>query len=1291
MDAARVAVVRSGDARGSGYVLGGRLVLTAAHVLKDRGQVSVQLPGRPRRVRCRVVWDRFEDGPQGWDAALLLAGEELADRPLPAVRWGRLVTMQACPAQALGYPVVGQAGGDAVSCVQRDGRILPLSGRDRDRYVLAGDTGAETLGGAPPWGGISGAALWCGSTPGTPPLLTGVVAGDPPGWSHTQLEAVPAYVLAADPVTRALIEEHTGRAMLLEPADLQHVTDRAVAPRLPRSPADLLRPEQAVVSFMGREELLKDLTHWCQSHPEIQPGTPAGATTGIWEWSEGPVKARLLTGTGGAGKTRLAAELASRMTSLGWTAIRLTTDVQTPLDALSRVCRPLLVIVDYAETRASQLRTLLQAVDHNQAVSPVRILAIARAAGDWWTRAVEQPDSQALGNATVTPVPALHHTSHQRTAAYQQALGDFATRLCQLSPATDLAARVPALTAPAVVPPLTSAEFDNPLSVQMAALLALLDSIGIPRHTGSQPASLEGRLLGHERKYWDDTANSPDRGLNGERSGTETRALAVTLACLTPATDREHARKLLAQLPGLGDDSAAAVRGALATWLSDLYPAPAGSVWGSLQPDRIAEHHIGIQTSREQALFTNVLTALPGPQAAHALTVLARTAQHAQYHDVISAILRDALTIAPSALAPAALTTATRTPHPAPLITALTHLTLTTRDIALLHDLSNRLPNSTLALSEWAAALSTALVEHHDTHDPNLLALALSLNNQANRLGDLGRREEALTAATRAVQTYEALAKQQPDAYLPDHAASLNNQCNHLANLGRLEEALAAVTRAVRTYEALAKQQPDTYLHNLAASLNNQAACLGDLGRLKEALAAVTRAVQTYETLAKQRPDAYLPHLAASLTNEAASLGDLGRREEALAAATRAVQAYEALAKQQPDAYLPDLATSLSNQSNHLSKLGRREEALTVATRAVEIREVLAKQQPDAFLPDLAMSLSNQANRLAQLRRREEALAVATRAVEIREVLAKQHPDAFLPDLATSLNNQCNRLAQLGRREEALAVATRAVEIREVLAKQHPDAFLPDLAMSLNNQSNVLGDLGRHEEALAAVTRAVQTNEALAKQHPDAFLPGLAASLNNQCNHLANLGRLEEALAAATRAVEIREVLAKQQPDAFLPDLAASLNNQCNHLANLERLQEALAAATRAVEIREVLAKQQPDAFLPDLAMSLNNQAASLANLAWWEEALAAVTRAVETYEALAKQQPDAFLPNLAASLNNQAASLTNLGRRKEALAAAVRSVQTYEALAKQQPNAFAGDLERALRLCEFLRQNPEQ
>ena len=203
----------------------------------------------------------------------------------------------------------------------------------------------------------------------------------------------------------------------------------------------------------------------------------------------------------------------------------------------------------------------------------------------------------------------------------------------------------------------------------------------------------------------------------------------------------------------------------MATWLADLYPAPADSVWGSLQPDRIAEYHIGTQARREPGLFTRVLADITDAPAMQALTVLARAAQHPHHREVISSILCEAVTAAPSVLGPAALTTATRTPHPAPLIAALTHLTRTTQDITLLHHLNDQLPDSTLALSEWAADLTTALVEHRDTSDPHLPTLARALNNQSNRLADLGRREEALAAITRAVKTYQTLAGQRPEVF----------------------------------------------------------------------------------------------------------------------------------------------------------------------------------------------------------------------------------------------------------------------------------------------------------------------------------------------------------------------------------------------------------------------------------------------------------------------------------------------------------------------------------------------
>ena len=1194
MDEERVAVVRSAGSQGSGFVLGPRLVLTADHVVTDPGQVSVQLPGRAGRVSCRRVWGRFEDGPRGvWDAALLLADEDLMPgRRVVPVRWGRLVTVQPCPAQAMGYPLHNRTADQALSVLRRTGSVDPVSRADRDRYLLEGPAGPQPVGAGSPWQGMSGAALWCGSEPETAPLLTGVVVQDPPGWSHTRLEAVPAYVLAGDPAFRDLVAQHTGQAMTLEPADLQHLADTLTSTRPPRSPTDLLRPEHHVVAFHGREHLLEELVGWCRHPLPEDPDSGAGPDN-RWQEDGDPVRARLLTGPGGAGKTRLSMELASRLASHGWVTVRLTGDTGVSLRVLSRVRRPLLVVVDYAETRVAQLHALLEAVDRAEATAPVRILALARAAGDWWTRAAEDPRGHLLSTAPVEQIPPLHAGVADRAAAYRTAAHHFAAPLSRLHGyrQVDWAGRLSALTAPAAVPPLAGAAYDSALSVQMAALVALLDTTDGAPSGRQEAATLEGRMLGHERRYWDDTA--AQRGLTGERTGPQARALAVALAALVPADDRDQARGLLAALPGLGGEDAAGIRGELATWLHDLYPPAGGSYWGSVQPDRIAEHHIGthLHPDQEATLFTRFLTTLDHDQALHALTVLSRTADHLQHRDATTALLRDALSAAPRVLGAAAVTAATQSRKPAPLIDALTTLADGADDVDLLVELHDCLPLASLALADLAAMVTGKLAERLDS-PADRARLALALNNQSVRLSGLGRREEALHAVDRAVEICEVLAEAQPDAFLPDLADALNNQSLRLTALGRREEALEAINRSVEVYQGLAEGRPDAFLLDLARGLNNQAIGLSDVGRREEALESVNRAIKAYQVLAEAQPDAFLPDLALALNNQSVRLSELGRREEALSAVDRAVEICEDLAGAQPDAFLPNLAMALNNQSNRLADLGRREEALHAVDRAVEIREDLARAQPDAFLPDLAMSLYNQANCLSHLGRHEEALKAANRSVDTYQALAQARPDAFLPDLANALTSQSNRLADLGRHEESLEAISRSVDTYQALAQAWPDAFLPGLAMARYNQANGLGALGRYEEALEAANRSVHIYEALAQARPDAFLPDLALALNNQSNWLAALGRHEESLELINRSVHAHQVLARAEPGVFLPNLAGVLTNQAVRLAESGRRVEALRAIGRAVDILTVLAAQVPSVFGEQLHQSLQVQAA---------------------------------------------------------------------------------------------------
>ena len=87
------------------------------------------------------------------------------------------------------------------------------------------------------------------------------------------------------------------------------------------------------------------------------------------------------------------------------------------------------------------------------------------------------------------------------------------------------------------------------------------------------------------------------------------------------------------------------------------------------------------------------------------------------------------------------------------------------------------------------------------------------------------------------MKIYRQLAEARPDSFLPGLAASLNNQSNRLVELGRAEEALTAIQEAVSIRRQLAEAHPDAFLPGLRASLYDLAKVLSILDRDTEASA----------------------------------------------------------------------------------------------------------------------------------------------------------------------------------------------------------------------------------------------------------------------------------------------------------------------------------------------------------------------------------------------------------------------------------------------------------------------
>jgi tetratricopeptide (TPR) repeat protein len=551
----------------------------------------------------------------------------------------------------------------------------------------------------------------------------------------------------------------------------------------------------------------------------------------------------------------------------------------------------------------------------------------------------------------------------------------------------------------------------------------------------------------------------------------------------------------------------------------------------------------------------------------------------------------------------------------------------------------------------WLVCLLVVLLAAPAGAANSPLEEAAALNQEAIKLHEAGRYQEALPLAQRALEIREKILGPEH----PDTITSLNNLAYLYKITGAYAQALPLYQRALQIREkTLGPEHPE-----VGTSLNNLAMLYEAMGAYEQALPLLHRALQVIE---KSRGPEH-SFTGQSYFNLAALYQTLGDYEKALPLFQRALMIIEKVHGPEH----PVTATSLGHLAGFYELMGLYEKALPLYQRALAIREKV--QGPEH--PDTAASLSDLAPLFFSMARNKQARLLLQRALKIREkALGPEHPDtaASLSDLAVLYDS-------IGAYDQALPLFQRALKIREkVLGPEHRGT-----ADSLEYLATLYKVMGVYDQALPLLRRSLKIREkALGPGHPDT-----ARSLNGLASLSESLGAYEDALPLFQRALKIRE---KALGPEHL-DTATSLNNLAALYTVMGAFDRALPLFQRALKIREkVLGPKHPDT-----ATILSNLGGLHLDRKDYQEAETYFRKGKEKGGMvclfLARRQPEAalkLLKDVAPTWKTppkervhyhtlHGLALAGVGRLGEAAPALLQAVQGVEDLRRRAPKAQAG------------------
>ena len=841
------------------------------------------------------------------------------------------------------------------------------------------------------------------------------------------------------------------------------------------TPLQLMRARHGVVPYQQCDEI-RQLREWATMTVD--------ATTPSQRGRSRDIAVAVVTGAGGSGKTRLAAQLCHDLSSIGWYAgfLPAMTDVtDEELSALADVTTELLVVVDYAEeVRRGLVARLVRALRARQ--SPTRIVLTARGADAWWEEFREEVEQD---ETVLTNTLALSIRGKQQVEVDPWFFGRMYRRAVQRF-SYDFNGVVP-----------TDVEVpeglgETALDVVMRAWLAVFGTNDVADRAMSTREELYDRVLSIEFARWRQESKL------GGISRSHLRRAAATLSLLAPKRDTDEIDDVLSRLPEWNQEHM--LRNRLAELVVQSLLRDDGAESVSLRPDPVAEHLIMEVFGKNPELLDLVLPQDP--------------AMVPGFDDPI----------ADSSAVTRVLEWGQQARNACVTLTRASSL-----------DREGALRLARLALRErpflWKEALDVALTQGgplgHALEELIESGIDLPLSEIADAipLGHSALARAALAATKRLAESAERSTQRQ--------AHWANSLAVRLLDVGECAAALESAREAVKLYGVLVEEFPQDCEIDLAEALDNLAVCLSSLGELSEALDVAQEAVDLCRSLASESPDKYELQLANALVVLAECFSSQGEVGRSLEVACEAESIIRELFAESRASYTVPMAKSLDTLANCLLEVGDYPRALKVALEAERLNRRLVKESPAAYTSNLAVSLDILAICLLENREYNKAMSASCEAVTLYRGLHEGYPQLYARGLATSLNTRANCLSGVRRLKEALDVAQESLDLYRGMSRDNPIEYESMLAMSLSNLASHLWRVNRRERALDADREAVDLRRELAKKFPATFNPDLVNSLNGLAIRLSGVGKLSEALTTAREALELCRTLEQDSPGIY--------------------------------------------------------------------------------------------------------------------------------------------------------------